>query len=473
MNRAITHFDKSTLDQVHRYSLELLADCGIRFTSRKALDFFKHRGLRVDGQTVFFKEKDITAALARVPPQFNIKARNPARNITVGGGLFMMAPGYGPPFVITAEGEKRDAVLADVHRFCRLVQTSRVLDFNSAIIVQPADVPVQTAHLDILMATIQLTDKPMMGSSVSEAAALDSLALARRIWGEIAAPVMISLVDSLPPLRYADESVESLMVYARAGQPVIIHSACSLGATGPITIAGSLVISNATTLAGICLTQLINPGTPVVYGLGGSPVDMRTGGYVNASPEDVKHTAIAGAMGRYYGIPCRSQGALTESFRLDYQAGMESAMMLATAGLSGADISLHACGTYGAMLAMSYEKFIADEDLCAALKKLLQPVDFSQDAFALDLIKTMGHSSSYLMQDHTVRRCRTAFFEPVLGIRTIYDQWRQMDPRDMTARAGRILSKRLAAYEKPDIDPGLERDLGRYVTQRKNDGSGH
>ena len=120
------------------------------------------------------------------------------------------------------------------------------------------------------------------------------------------------------------------------------------------------MISNACTLAGICLAQLVNPGTPIVYGLGGSPTDMRTGGYVNASPEDAKHTAIVTALGRYYHIPCRSQGALTESFGLDYQAGMESSMMLTTAALSGVHVSLHACGTYGSMLAMSFEKFIAD-----------------------------------------------------------------------------------------------------------------
>ena len=137
---------------------------------------------------------------------------------------------------------------------------------------------------------------------------------------------------------------------------------------------------------------------------------MKTGGYVNGSPEDAKHTAIAMAMGQYYNIPCRSQGALTESFCLDYQAGMESAMMLTTAALSGVHLSLHACGTYGSMIAMSYEKFIADEDLCGALKKLMKPVEFTDDAFAMDLIKELGTSGNYLMEDHTVVRCQGRIF---------------------------------------------------------------
>jgi len=468
MNRAIINFDKSVLDQIHNRSLEILRDTGIRFYNEKAVDIFKNRGFRVQGQIVYFEEKEIDNALKTVPAEFTVKARNPQKNIRIGGGDYLMAPGYGPPFIIEATGEKRNATLEDVGKFCKLVQTSEYLDFNSSIVVQPDDVPAATSHLDLLLATILLTDKPLMGSTSSEIAASDSLKLAEMIWGNTNEPVMISLVDSLPPLQYADESAESLMVYAAAGQPLIIHSACSLGTTGPITIAGSLITSNASTLAGVCLSQLINPGTPIIYGLGGSPTDMRTGGYVNASPEDAKHTAIVTALGRYYGIPCRSQGALTESFSLDYQAGMESAMMMTTAALSGADLSLHACGTYGSMLAMSFEKFIADEDLCGALKKLIKPAEFSEEAFATDLIKEVGASGNYLMQDHTAKRCRTEFFRPVLSCRSIHTQWQEMELRKMDQRAAKILENRLAAFQKPDIDSILERDLLKYVNQRKN-----
>lgn len=467
MNRAIIDFEQKTLDTIHKYSLELLYDTGIKFPSEKALGIFKKHGFRTDGDMVFFEEKDIQKAMGAVPSAFSIKARNQAKNIRIGGDNYVMAPGYGPPFIIEPSGEKRNATMADVQKFCKLVQTSKHLDFNSSMVVQPNDVPPAMAHLDILLATMLLTDKPLMGSSVSEAAAIDSLNLAKMIWDDMDEPVMISLVDSLSPLQYAGEMIESIMVFAEAGQPLIIHSACTLGTTGPITIAGSLVISNATTLAGICLAQLINPGTPIVYGLGGSPTEMKTGGYVNGSPEDAKHTAIATAMGQYYNIPCRSQGALTESFCLDYQAGMESAMMLTTAALSGVHLSLHACGTYGSMVAMSYEKFIADEDLCGAIKKLMKPVEFTDDAYAMDLIKELGTSGNYLMEMHTVERCRDEFFIPDLSIQAMHNKWLEMEPRDLTQRAGNLLEKRLTEYEKPPIDPDVEKRLVEYVNKRK------
>ena len=467
MNRAIKNFDKNVLDTIHDNSLEVLHDTGIKVPSEKALEIFKKNGFRTDSDMVFFEENDIQEALETVPAAFTIKARSPGKDIHIGENNFVLAPGYGPPFIIEPSGEKRYATLEDVHKFCKLVQTSKYLDFNSSIVVQPNDVPSDTAHLDILLASMLLTDKPIMGSSVSETAAKDSLKLADIIWGNTNEPVMISLIDSLSPLQYATEMVDALMIFAKAGQPLIIHSACSLGSTGPITIAGSLVISNATNLAGICLAQLINPGTPIVYGLGGSPTDMKTGGYINASPEDVKHVAIVTALGGYYNIPCRSQGALTESFCLDYQAGMESAIMLTTAALSGVHVSLHACGTYGSMLAMSYEKFVADEDLCGAVKRLMMPVEFSEDAFATDIVKGLGTSGNYLMEMHTLKRCRSEFFIPELSARTIHSKWLEMDLRDITTRAGKLVDRRLSEYEKPDLDPDIEKNLIQYVSQRK------
>ena len=467
MNRVVSNFDRAVLDKIHASSLELLSETGIRFPSNDALELFKHHGFKTQGEMVFFQESDIEKALKTVPDKFELHARNKENSFVIGDNSYRMAPGYGPPFIIEPSGEMRQSVLQDTHKFCKLVQTSKALDFNSSIVAHPNDMPAETAHLDMLLSTMLLTDKPLMGSTSSKQCAQESLEMAKIIWGNIDKPVMINLVDSLSPLQYAEEMIDALMVYAKAGQPLIVHSSCSLGSSGPITIAGSLVISNACTLAGICLAQLINPGTPIVYGLGGSPTDMKTGGYVNASPEDAKHTAIVTALSQYYNIPCRSQGALTESFGLDYQAGMEASMMLSTAALSGVHVSLHACGTYGSMLAMSFEKFLADEDLCCAIKILIKPVEFSEDAFAMDLIKKLGTSGTYLLESHTASRCRSEFFIPDLNIRTIHSKWLEMDPRPMDQRASQLLEKRLSEYQKPDIDPSIETDLIKYLEMKK------
>ena len=73
---------------------------------------------------------------------------NEDNSFVIGDDSYRMAPGYGPPFIIKNSGEMRHAVLDDTKKFCKLVQTSKALDFNSSIVVQPNDVPVATAHLE-------------------------------------------------------------------------------------------------------------------------------------------------------------------------------------------------------------------------------------------------------------------------------------------------------------------------------------
>ena len=143
------------------------------------------------------------------------------------------------------------------------------------------------------------------------------------------------------------------------------------------------------------------------------------------------------------------------------------AIMLTVAALSGIHVGLHNCGTFGSMIAMSFEKFIADEDLCGAVKELMKPLELTEDALALDLIKEMGTSPDYLMQDHTLNRCRTEFFLPELGLRTLHENWLEMEPRELSARAGVLVEKRLGEYEKPQMDIKLEEKLVEYVIRRK------
>ena len=98
---------------------------------------------------------------------------------------------------------------------------------------------------------------------------------------------------------------------------------------------------------------------------------------------------------------------------------------------------------------------------------MMKPLELTDDALALDLIKEMGTAGDYLMQDHTLNRCRTEFFLPDLGIRTLHNHWLEMEPREITARAGLMLENRLAGYEKPQIETKLEKKLVEYVKQCK------
>jgi trimethylamine--corrinoid protein Co-methyltransferase len=91
-----------------------------------------------------------------------------------------------------------------------------------------------------------------------------------------------------------------------------------------------LATQNAELLAGMALAQMISPGTPLVYGSTSTNIDMKSGALAIGSPELSQLIIAHAQLARYYGLPCRSGGSLTDASFPDSQAGFESMMSLIT-----------------------------------------------------------------------------------------------------------------------------------------------
>ena len=466
MNRATDWLTETILETVHEKSLDILATVGVSYHSQEALDLFKNHGYKIDGNVVFFTEEQLTAALDTTPSRFTLSARNPENDIILGDGNFVLAPGYGPSYMMDNEGNIRDAVMEDYESFCKLVQTSEALDLNSAIVVQPNDLPAETSNINMTAAAMLLTDKPLMCSTVSDKAVRDSLALARLVWGEDLGgkTVMLGLVDGLDPMAYSEESCQALIRQAEAGQATIIHSGGIWGVTSPVSVIGTLATSNAINLAGVVLTQLVSPGAPVVYGMGGSPMNFRNGEYTNASVYDIRSAAIAPKLAGYYNIPCRTHTSLTDSYSVDYQAGMESGAMVLSAAYGGSNIGMHSCGTLGAMTSMNFAKFMLDEQSCLTAKRAIEQVRLEEAAWYSELVKEMGHKASYMMHPETARHCRS-FFTPAIFTKENHAKWQQRDDRDIVVRAQAAYEKRIEDYTPPPMDKDIRTGIENYVTR--------
>ena len=240
------------------------------------------------------------------------------------------------------------------------------------------------------------------------------------------------------------------------------------GISGPITIAGTAVMEMTESLAGIVLAQLVNAGVPCVCGGTSCAGDLRTGGVYLGGPELLQLMAISTQMARHYSIPCRYGGNLTDSFSLNMQAGSESALALSTGLLSGVHFVHQACGILGAYSAISFEKFVLDEEACGLMKRALSPVDISEESIGLDLIERVGSSGNYMMTDETVMGCRTAFFFFFFAQKGTYEEWCKEDLGNTAWIAAKHVEERLEAYVKPDNDPTMEKDIERYVAAKLN-----
>ena len=465
-------FTTDQMTTIHEASMALLRDVGVAFNEPEALEIFAANGFRVDGKTVFMDEAQVRKALETAPSRFTVTARNPERSVAIGEDDFVFVPGYGAPFISLPDGGQREATMADYDNFCKLVHTSKTIDMNGFMMVEPGDAAPDTAHLDMMFSSIVLCDKPFMGSPVSKQGARDCVEMAAILWGgkkKLAdvGPVSVSLINSLSPLQFSEEMAGSLIELARANQACVIASLIMAGSSGPVTLSGVLTVQNAEILAGITLAQLVNPGAPVIYGSTSSAMDMRSGGLSIGCPELSMVVSATAQMARFYNLPSRSGGGLTDAHFPDAQAAGESLLALSTAARNGINFILHAVGILGSYISMSFEKFLIDEEYCGVVRRLFKPIDFSDDAIDLEMIKSVGIGGQYLTQPKTFKLCRTEFYMTDFFNRQNYAGWKAAGARRIDEMATDRLSQRLAEYKKPAIDPDVETALSTYVAERK------
>ena len=467
------NFDNTQINKIHSSVMEVLSEVGVAFHEPEALEIFKKHMFKVEGNTVYFQEDQVMNAIAQVPSQFTVFARNPKHNVTVGNEHFALLPGWGAPFVIDANGEQREAVMADYDNFCKLVHTSKYLDMNGFLMVMPGDIDPEIAHLHMMLSNILLSDKAFMGSPQSRGKAKDALEMASILFGGkkniVGKTVIPSKVNPISPLIYSEEMVGTLIEYARFGQAIEFPDLILSGTSAPITLAGTLVVKFAEILAGVVLVQLINPGTPCVVGGCSCATDMKTGGMGTGGPEAIKLIHLTAQMGRYYSIPTKAGGSLTDAFFPDMQAGVESALTMFVSLASGNHFMNQACGILAGFNAMSYEKFLIDEESCGIIRRILQPVEVNDETIGMDQIKKAGIGGSFIAFPETFKKCRTELFSPELATRGSYVKWKEKGKRQIWQTAEITLKERLESYRRPDIDPGIERDLRAFVQKRTNE----
>ncbi|MFZ5436753.1 MAG: trimethylamine methyltransferase family protein [Bacillota bacterium] len=459
--------------RIHEASVRILERAGVDILHPKARELFAQHGASVMGDRVFIPQQLLENALSSAPAAFTIYSRNPARNVTVGGEHQVFAPGYGPPFVIDSVRGRRRGSMDDYRDLVRLVHAAAHVDVNGGPIVEPQDVPHTVRHLDMLAHTVMNSDKVFMGSVRGEKGARDSLAIASVLFGGTGAlrarPVMISLINCITPLKYDETMLGALMQYAAYGQPIVIASFAMAGSSAPVTLAGLLALQNAEVLAGVALSQLVSPGAPVVYGSASAITDMRRAGLAVGAPETALIAAATAQMARFYNLPSRCGGALTDSKLPDFQAGAESMMNLLVAACCGANFILHAAGILEHYMAISYEKVLVDNELIGMVKRLRKGFSADEDSIADALICQVGPGGDFLTTYHTFTHFRNGTFFPDLADRHPYELWLESGERGMVDRGAERWQQILASFEPPTPGEDQVKEIQQYVADRKRE----
>ena len=476
IERNIPNFEVLTeeaLEIIEANAETVLEEIGVNFVDNPAaLDRWREAGADVEGERVRLPKGLARKLCSTAPSQFTQHARNPERNVVIGGRNLVLAPVYGPPFVQDMNGGRRYATIADFRDFVKLGYMSKWLHHSGGTVCEPTDIPVNKRHLDMLYAHMTLSDKPYMGSVTEPSRAVDSIDMSKILFGDDFVEqntVMTSLININSPLTFDSIMMGALEHYAAHNQASIISPFILGGAMAPVSIAGTLTQVLAEVLAGVAYSQLIRPGAPVIFGAFVTSIDMNSGAPTFGTPEASQITMGAGQLARRLGLPYRSAGSFNGSKLPDAQAGYETANSLNAGLLAGVNFMLHSCGWLEGGLVSSFEKFVMDADQLGALHKFAAGVSHDENAQAMDAIREVGPGGHYLGCAHTQANFKSGFWRSEVLDYKPYETWVDEGSRDTMQLANAKVRKILADYQQPPLDPAIDEALKAYVAKRKEE----
>ena len=450
----------------------LMQEIGMEFRDDPvALEIWKKAGADVNDTRVKL-ERGMARELCRtIPAKFTQLARNPERNIQIGGDCQVFAPVYGPPFVRDLEGGRRYGTIKDHENLVKIAYSLPYLHHTGLVICEPCDVPVSKRHFDMVYNHIRYNDKPFLGAITEKSRAQDSVDMARVMFGEKIMRdncVIMGNVNTNSPLLIDKVVTEAAQVYCGANQGLIVAPFILSGAMGPVTTAASIAQALAEAMMVGAFTQLIRPGAPFILGNFLSSMSLKSGAPTFGMPEPVMSNLIIGQLARRLGVPLRCGGSLTASKVADAQAAAESADSMFSTAMGGANFVLHAAGWLEGGLTTGYEKLVLDADRLGAYQVMLSGLTMDENSMARSAYSEVEPAGHFLGCSHTMGNYQTAFYDASLSDSENCEQWEENGSKDSLRRAYERWNQILEDYQAPDIDPAKDEELKAFIEKRKS-----
>ncbi len=398
------------IDQIIDEAFEVNEKLGLQFENPKALGILAEHGQRIDrGKERAYLSRDfVEKAIASAPKSLTVWNVTADTSIEVGGDTVTFDPGSAAIKVLETDGSVRASTSADYARLSRLVHHLPHVRANSSALV-PHDVPIEISDFYRLAVAVQTCDKPIVTGIFREEsfpAMLEILRIVRGSDAEIAAKPL-AILDACPssPLRWSELTSESIMQSAQYGIPSEIISVPLTGATGPVTLSGTLVVHTAENLAGIALAQAVRPGAPVIYGGAPCLMDMRGGQTPFGCIETYMIDCAYAQIGKRFGFPIHSYMGLSDSKRVDAQAGYETGSGVFLAALAGVNI-VSGVGILDYITCQSLEKLVIDNELCGMAYRLIEGIRHRHEKMALDFLPEAIEKGHFLGHPTTLKLFR-------------------------------------------------------------------
>ena len=457
------------IQALHGATLAILRDTGVCVHHEEILRLLDEHGARVDRDRQIAKlpETLVMDSVARAGKRYALHGRDPKRKARFGYGDLnqISSPGqYG--WIDSETGQHRSATLQDARDAIRLGDALANITIVGSM-GQPKEISEKFREVTLTAELLKGSTKPTRTWVYNGRTARYVLEMYRAVAGGDAAlrqrPMTEAFLEPISPLRMPRDGLDVVIEFVQAGQPVSIGPMAMTSGTAPGTLAGTLAQENAEILAGVVITQLLRPGTSILYG--GIPhiMDPRTSICSFGSPEQALMAVAMVQMGRFYGLPVYINVGLTDAKTLDAQAGIEKGTTLMLGVLAGGELFGHAgiCGTdHGASL----EWLVADDEVMSYVKRIARGFDVTPDTLATDVVHAAGPAGNYLAEPHTVAHYRKELWLPgAVWTRQAWPSWEEGGRSTMGDRARHRVREILAKHQVEPLDEALARELDRIV----------
>ena len=422
------------LEQMHQATVDILTKTGIRTGSQRFMDACAGVGLRVEKleknkfATIYFTQDQIDQALSTAPSKFTIYGLDDTKQIRWGERKAYNCTCVGVPFVedpITHES--RNTTLKDLEDYIRIADALPHTDVLSCLTAQ--GIPEHAANAIQVGAMLRNTTKPLRICIESAHETKDVIAVLTAAAGSLKQlqqkPLAYLEVSPISPLDYSTNPAEAMLDIIESGLPLGIIPCPMMGATGPMTLIGSVVMHNAEMLAGVVITQLLKPGYPTIMSPRVTFMNLSTMLGLWAAPEMGIAAAASVQLINKYNIPTAPGGFSCAAKISDAQAGFEVMLNSLLPALVGVDV-IGSSGSLDNALIASYTKLVLDDEVCSLTRKVMDGCIVDADTMAVDVVdEVVNGPRNFLATEHTIDHMYTELWEPILTDRNSYDKWKE------------------------------------------------
>lgn len=460
---------EADMERIHEAVLEVLETVGMADATPEVTSLaLEHGCVRHESGRLLFPRALVDDTIARAAREIVMVSRDGKSELRVGGEKVHFATSGEAISIFDPETRSyRPSTLLDIYDCARLVDMlEHIHQFGQTCVATEMEDPTER-DVSIAYALAAGTMKTS-GMSISGAKNLKTvIALYDMIMGgegRFVERPFCSIAGCCPvvsPLRFAEDSLTTLVESVRLGLIGDIAIAGQAGATAPVTLAGALVQSLAETLACLCVVNMVRPGAPMMFGAWPFVSDLRTGSFTGGSGEQGLLMAAVAQMANWYDLPSSVAAGMSDAKMPDNQSGFEKGVTTAAVALAGGNFISEAAGMQASLIGVSFEALVIDNDMLGVVQRTLRGIEVTDETLAVDIIRevALGGPGHFLGHSETLARMESEYLYPAISDRQSPDAWRQAGARDIHEAARERVRKILSSHYPEYIDPKLDAEL--------------